>query len=600
MDIHDPEVAAFWRRHSKVFAKARREPLAGHQRPQTAQQRPIARTLGAQAMPQDLLITEQTKAIRKLPASSPTSRRETAHGADSGLCVESLDPPRPYLRVAERKLLRSLLRGQWHDSKSSDWEGKLIHVDPSFAELLILASSVSQYSRPAKSSSDRGHRHGLESRQYSELIRQVVNHIRSVDPLHITKIVRHARSRDEYQVLRHKNCDLEAILWDALDGHLPCDPRVLRFTFTEKSRRRGGLPVIDPCRRLQLREIGGGHSQRGFSSAGRVIEDGKNDIYDSLRLQTSWVAGASSDVMSIAWSPNGHTFAAGCAATTDDINMQYNRRNNLLLGQTSSNTIYELPDHRLPRHRPTEGPNSTDEMFEAMDPWLYYTVSSVTFSAQGHLFSASYDGTVKIWDTTKAGTLLGTLEHERPVDLVAHSHRDHHAVATASTITRGSIRVYHAEEDDASLWKFDRFSSQKSLSCPEKGIFPSCLQWGRHQAVSHLLLAGFSPEAGLGDRRMPSEGDLCLWDVNSEQSFRLGSRNTLDCAWHARTMNFATGCVVDNQANRGIRTYVRLYGPKSGAFVVMWELECPALDINQVTWRSAPSVSYVCISFTDQ
>ena len=134
------------------------------------------------------------------------------------------------------------------------------------------------------------------------------------------------------------------------------------------------------------------------------------------------------------------------------------------------------------------------------------------------------------------------------------------AIATGSAATRGGVRVYaiDAETEDPSAWTWTEYSSPRALRHAERHIHPACMQWGKHAAVNHLLLVGFTPEDQVEDQKMSSTGDLCLWDANTGHLQKLPSRNTFDCVWQIGSARFATGCVADSQANRGIRTYFRL------------------------------------------
>jgi hypothetical protein len=60
----------------------------------------------------------------------------------------------------------------------------------------------------------------------------------------------------------------------------------------------------------------------------------------------SWT-GASKDVVAAAWEPNGCTYALEASTDMDNLNVQYNRSKNLLIGNNDANTLTKLPNHLL-------------------------------------------------------------------------------------------------------------------------------------------------------------------------------------------------------------------------------------------------------------
>ncbi|KAI9787350.1 MAG: hypothetical protein M1816_007636 [Peltula sp. TS41687] len=338
---------------------------------------------------------------------------------------------------------------------------------------------------------------------------------------------------------------------------------------------------------LHYRELGLGAAAGRFSLK-RVNQAIRETVYDSLKKTRIWTVGGSSDVVSVAWSPDDNTFGVGCAALTDDDNMQYNRENNLLLGGLSQNVIRELPDHRLGRVRPASGANSNLTMFRTLDPWLYYTVSSVDFSPDGHrMYTASYDKTVKVWDveqSTARGRLLKSFEHGSEVDVVSATTHHPNLIATACQSVVDGVRIFEIESGaGVANNSTAKFSSAKASKHPEKKMYPSCIRWGLHTNVNHLLLAGFSsnPE---DDGRVSREGDLSLFDVQKEATIKVtpSAQNVFDCVWHSELPWFAVGCAANSRANRGVGSYIRLF--QGAVNRATYELECPAIDQNDITW----------------
>ncbi|KAF4772685.1 hypothetical protein HAV15_004869 [Penicillium sp. str.  len=81
---------------------------------------------------------------------------------------------------------------------------------------------------------------------------------------------------------------------------------------------------------LYSRELGGGNHRPIVT-----------DVVSDLRPWKSWQR-RFGDLLVLAWSPDGTRFAAGAAAKSDEHNMQYNKANNLLLGDLQSNRLKEI------------------------------------------------------------------------------------------------------------------------------------------------------------------------------------------------------------------------------------------------------------------
>ncbi|KAI9823332.1 MAG: hypothetical protein M1832_002556 [Thelocarpon impressellum] len=523
---------------------------------------------------------------RKVEPLSDGAARAVQEDKLVGLGALSGGTARPYLTFEERGVLRRLMEGGHGDAEElARWEGQLMHVDFSALEMHLLLPSILAVCGHGSSSSATDDSTSLS---FSELVRDITRRLAGASDHTVSKIVRHARGRDVDGTLRERNFDIEGFLKDAAHGHLPQNPSFIKFS--APLLRRGGpdRPVAEVQRRL-YRELGASYTFPGRGATGDPLRQEKLILFDSLKLWRTWPAGGSNDVLSLGWAADGDVFAAGCAALTDDDNMQYNRRKNLVIGGVSDNLLRELPDHRLPRHRPATGPNSTQNIINTMDPWLYNTVSAVKMSPQGHkMYTASFDHTVKVWDVAPPvgrGRLLATLQHDSRVDVVATSVNYPNVIATGSKVAADGVRVFNTEEEVSSSLHAS-YSSARAMKYPDKHIHSSCMQFGIHPSVQSLLLTGFSPEGSLVDDRLAPDGDLGLWNIETSQRVRIigSSLNTFDCIWQPKSAKFATASVSNSQANRGTRSYVRLYGAEGGSFRVMMELECPALDINEVTW----------------
>ncbi|KAF2462355.1 hypothetical protein BDY21DRAFT_331179 [Lineolata rhizophorae] len=307
-------------------------------------------------------------------------------------------------------------------------------------------------------------------------------------------------------------------------------------------------------------------------------------IYDTYGPSVSFT-GTSHDVNSVAWAPDGNMFAAGSVCLSDPSSMQYNRPNNLLLGDRESKILRELPHHKVPRQKMETGINSTHSMHVSQDPSLYMTVSAVEFDPHGRwMYSAGYDQRVRIWDISEGLANCQCsfdLKHKGAIDVIAVNPSTRH-LATGSQRTDNSIKVLDISSDRPVL--VSTYSSPKATERPESRIFPSCLRWGVGNEFKNYLLGGFTAHAD------NQGGEVCVWDMEYQRPIQLNpaASNVFDCTWSAVPSSnyaFAVGCKAGNMVNKGIRTVIRLYGRVNvGRFTKTYELECPARDMNDIVF----------------
>lgn len=349
--------------------------------------------------------------------------------------------------------------------------------------------------------------------------------------------------------------------------------------------------VIDPVRHsgrcisalLRNRELGLSSRGRHLGTMGELRQL-KSEMIEPWK---NW-KGASGDVVAVAWSPDSNVYAFGAAAHTNIEDIQYNRPCNLLLGNLTSNEIRELPDHRVDRPRPEtipSGPNATQAVFDACDPKVYETVTSIAFSPTGdRMFTASHDCTVKIWDIS-AGKhqCLSTLDHEAWVTSVELSEHRPGLFATASKCVKNAVRIYYDPADPAC---YENFSASRAEARPEWKIYPECLRWGPSAYNSHLLLAGFQQWEQQEDL-VSGGGQLCLWDAHAGESIKVtpSSQSVYAAAWHPTEPFFATGGATGNNIvdKTNTKTVVRTWDfrrPKR----CQVEYECPAIDMQDITF----------------
>ena len=334
------------------------------------------------------------------------------------------------------------------------------------------------------------------------------------------------------------------------------------------------------------------HRELGSDTRGRHV-----NTQNELRLRNaetimpwrSW-KGASGDIVAAAWAPDSTTYAVGAAAHTNVEDLQYNRPCNLLLGELTSNALTELPDHRVARPKPEtipSGPNATQAVYDACDPNVYETVTSIAFAPIGtRMYTASHDRTVKIWDTALR-SCQATLRHDAWVTSIEASTQIPGLFATATKKTQNAIRVYYSQSSDDAL-VHSHFSSSRAELRPDWQIYPECLRWGPTPYTSHLLLAGFyqwSDDSG-------GSGQIVLWDAHAFQGVKVSpsSQSVYAAAWHPHSSLFATGgapsgVVTDRQSTKSV---VRTWDLRTTKRYTM-EYECNALDMQDVTFSPMDS-----------
>lgn len=334
---------------------------------------------------------------------------------------------------------------------------------------------------------------------------------------------------------------------------------------------------------LYSRELGGGNHRPIVT-----------DVVSDLRPWKSW-QGASGDLLVLAWSPDGTRFAAGAAAKSDEHNMQYNKPNNLLLGDLQSNRLKEIPDHWIPR--PTS--SAVD------DPRLFMSVNNMQWIGN-RLYTASFDKTVKIWDveSTCNVSCTHTLQHESRVAVMSVSRFSPHILATGTE----SILVWDTRDPEnltSTFLPFDRDARYK----PNFEFSSTALAWGHTPSTKEYLAGGLAEP---GDDPI-YKGHLGLWRARESayETIRMSSnsQNIFDIKWHSSLPIFATASPEDphNARIKGIgittKSIVRVFSLNHDLqkrVPSVMEFSCPALDVNEVSFCPMDSNgTYVTASCTD-
>ncbi|KAE8367437.1 WD40-repeat-containing domain protein [Aspergillus caelatus] len=376
---------------------------------------------------------------------------------------------------------------------------------------------------------------------------------------------------------RRQCADIEAFIVDAKKGHLPTVPSVIKAVKLEDgslATRKNSQASGNLNKLLQDRELGCAVS-RQISS--RVLSN--------LGLSRTW-KGASNDVIVLAWSPDGTKFAAGATAQCDEHNMEYNRGNNLILGDLITDSLEELPDHWSPRPPGFSRGTMNDHR-------LFMSVTACEWF-DDTLYTASYDKTVKLWRfPNHRASCYKTLDHDSKVQVMARSNLAKNVLATGTQ----SVGFWQLDESTYNVLDLPRQRSKREID-----LIPTSLAWGTIPITREILIAGMS-EKGDG---VTHNGLLAAWHIAEASSTPIqlspNSQNIFDVKWHPCLPLFATASSAKGGgttllSSKSTRSVVRLYSPLISKMRTM-ELECPALDINDVTFCPGNS-NYVTASCTD-
>ncbi|TVY84506.1 Rik1-associated factor [Lachnellula suecica] len=418
------------------------------------------------------------------------------------------------------------------------------------------------------------------------------------------------------QLLRgRKSSALESFLRDAANGKLTENQRLQLTRTTAQPRSRPSI-----LSQLRDRETIGLASLDFRQGQGSFKEKAMCSLEDSLVRISEWTD-CCGDVATVSWAGE-KAFVCGAVAHSDHFNMQYNKPGNLGVGSVSLDTLTAISDHRIVR--PLVGTaenaeNALESMRQTQDPWLYTSVVSTSHNEiNGYTFTASFDKTVKVWTVSEDGSsmdLRGTWDHENNVNFVVTSEH-HDRVATAADVCNDAIRVYNFDELDVSNSPYDTYSGGRAREQAQEvfrrdkwAYFPATIQWGKAASVSRLLLVGYSPRSTSGqDTDIPEDkkntGELCIWDVEDMEKIPITSahmQNVFEVIWHPSQPFFVAATSPSGHFESDTRTQIRLYARKGlGPFFHLTTMDCPALDINELTiMPNSDLESWVTASCTD-
>jgi WD40 repeat protein len=264
-------------------------------------------------------------------------------------------------------------------------------------------------------------------------------------------------------------------------------------------------------------------------------------------------------------------------------------------------------------------------MRESQEPWLYSSVVSSDYDAVNRLaYTSSFDKTVKVWSIDEdAGTMRSILTwpHEGVVNFVAASKNGSGLIATAADVPNLAVRIYHVDRSGRTTactplaglrsWNED---DQSTLAPQTWAYFPATMQWGISKNAQHLLLVGYSPRSLTGDDNdIPPEkrnsGEILLWDCIKNERCKVltaSTQNVFEVAWHPTQPCFVvatspSGLLVKENVRTQIRLFRPSYNPdQAGAFSEVQCLDCPAIDINELTIvPNSLAYCYVTAAATD-
>lgn len=404
----------------------------------------------------------------------------------------------------------------------------------------------------------------------------------------VSAVIKQAHSDLNSVLQSRKRKSIRAFLSD-LAKSVPDRPKLTRVE----------VQIIDPVYQperstasvLRKRELG-----LGFQRNRNLQSELRLRVSENISAWRSW-KGASGDIVACAWAPNSFNYAVGAVAPDNDEDLQYNRPRNLLYGNLNANTLEELPDHRIDRPKPemiASGPNSTQAVYDACDPMIYKTVSSLQFSQDGYnLYSASHDMKVKVWDVSSNKiSCVETLDHCSTVIDLDVANQFETLFATASKTIDGAVRIYHPILDSSGDRRFSSMclTSPRAKEKPLWDLYPGCVRWGKTTNTGHLLLAGFMQWGDLS-KDSGREGQICLWDAYTGKDLKVtpGSQSVFTATWHPLFDMFATGGGFSRGRplnHRNTRSVVRTWDIRTtGLARDAVEFECPACDMQDITFN---------------
>jgi WD40 repeat protein len=400
------------------------------------------------------------------------------------------------------------------------------------------------------------------------------------------------------------------------------DPRVLSIGKDVFDTRGEALRDSRVSSLLMAREVAGNRFRT--KRMRHLTNEFHKSLEDGLELRTEFT-NCAGDISAVSWVSNT-AYIAGTTVHMDSHNQQYNKPGNLLLGSVAPalTMLKSYPDHRIPRPVIEKGENSTGDMRESQDPWLYTSVvSSDHDPIHNRTYTSGFDRSAKVWRVDKSGSsmqCIGTWMHKGFVNFVQASQLGHASglVATAADVPTEAVRIYTVNQGDISSSPYRSFSATRvpdsdGTFSNKWTYFPSTMKWGAEHSVRHLLLVGFSPRSLTDDENdIPEDrrntGELCLWDGITGQAVRIPGANTqnvFEVLWHPYRPEFIAATSPAGEFDADIRTQVKIFARDKALdqdvqFKFVKSFDCTAFDINELTiMPNSPSFFYITAGCTD-
>ena len=570
--------------------------------------------------------------IVRLPICLPDRQKAAVRDATIGwkewaLTTTPKEPKsRPYLDFDARELLRlgTNTCTIYPTQAASNLRQVVTHVDFNLEEIkVICATALAELGKATD---------GKPLEVDGSLLPRLTSLLRGKSAADLAKVSRGIQktintppsSNRGIKYLRQRTpASLQSFLRDIVAGSYSSVPQILRVDRQAKAVARGSRLSYLLLQRHMASTNRLNQGKRSFQEECEIRQE------DRLSRRSQWTD-CCGDISAITWTGE-NAFICGTTAHSDSHNMQYNKPGNFVLGSITHDTLRAVPDHRIVRpqvSREQNVENSLQPMQRTQSPWLYTSVVSTAYCAQLNLaFSASFDKTVKIWNVSEDGsgmTLRGIWRHPAKVNFVVAS--EHHAmVATACDIKLDAVRVYGQVGSGtnalSNVPSFDAvphtvFCGNRSQGAQVEGqgvkwaYFPATMQWGKAHSVAHLLLVGYSPrsltddESAIPDERK-NTGELCLWNAQDNTRIAIASssmQNVFEVIWHPTLPIFlAATSPSGTHEFWKTKTQIRLFGQNEvGVFIAIQTLDCPAIDINELTiMPNSVMHSYVTASCTN-
>jgi WD40 repeat protein len=319
----------------------------------------------------------------------------------------------------------------------------------------------------------------------------------------------------------------------------------------------------------------------GYSRKFRIRDQSYATLAPSLVFRD-----LSGEVNSVAFHPNGTTFAVGTFCVTDLYNMQDNNPGSLVIGSVNEQHLVKTADHWRTQQGPICNPEVTDRSWQTPGREMHYTVASVGFSSAGVLYSAGRDGKLLAYGPTDR-RIICQYDDEAggspPVECMSVA-RDNNVVAIGRRTAKDSVVVLRHGFDRVGFTA-STFSLDKAELRNDMINSPSTLNLGFGR-YPNLLVAGYSahPKTDRAEENASTfgTGHLRLFDIAHQMQISVSpcSHAVFATAWSPNQASyFATACApVRNK--RAAKSLVRIYSPNQTSD--RCNLDCHAYDINEL------------------